>query len=63
MWQKFGHGWDADRINDIEAITIRAIYDDWVKNYLVSQSMVDGSPKIYRYQAPRQIILSFDFSL
>jgi hypothetical protein len=31
--------------------------------YLVSQTMVDGSPKMYRYQSPRQIILSFDFSL
>lgn len=176
VWQKFGRGWDVETINDIQAITIHAIYDDWVKNYrnplvatsgkltdgqrewrgnlmithnvtagwlkgvsvggggryrsaayvgypvttlpdgnivldltrpyhgkpeiyldgflkyalrsvpffdrkarasvqlnvrnladakslLVSQTMVDGSPKMYRYQSPRQIILSVDFNL
>jgi hypothetical protein len=33
VWQKFGQGWDVERINDIENITVRAIYEDWVKNY------------------------------
>ena len=42
-------------------LNVRNLADEHA--YLVSQTKVDGSPKMYRYQSPRQIILSFDFNL